>query len=89
MGWLLARPRRTWVAEAYADLGIGFVQSIGDGETDRLGIGTATYNGDWVAVIQGAVHPGSIPQAKDAFNMDDGLRSSDRELRQGTSSPLL
>ena len=37
-----------------ADLGIGFVQAleIGDGMTERLGIGTATYKGDWVGVIQ-------------------------------------
>ena len=36
----------------YANLGIGFVQSIGEGMTDRLGIGTVTYNGDWVATVQ-------------------------------------
>ena len=39
---------------AYADLGIGFVQSLpgGDGPTDRLGIGTVSYDGDWVATVQ-------------------------------------
>ena len=36
------------------DLGIGFVQSIGDGITQKQGIGTATFNGDWVAAIQRA-----------------------------------
>ena len=35
-----------------ADLGIGFVQNIGEGVTEKQGIGTATYTGDWVAVIQ-------------------------------------
>ena len=69
------------------DLGIGFVQSVGDGETERLGIGTATYNGDWVAVIQrqnsageGAFHIGDGPATmtadfdKDEFKADlEGL----------------
>ena len=42
-----------------ADLGIGFVQSIGDGLTPVEGenehlpaTGTATYNGNWVAAVQ-------------------------------------
>ena len=35
-----------------SDLGIGFVQSIGDGMTEKQGIGKATFNGDWVASIQ-------------------------------------
>ena len=36
-----------------ADLGIGFVQNIsGSGMTDRLGIGTVTYDGQWVAHVQ-------------------------------------
>ena len=41
-------------SQKYADLGIGFVQGLpdGDGPTDRLGIGTVTYNGDWVATVQ-------------------------------------
>ena len=37
------------------NLGIGFVQSIGDdGMTQKQGIGTATFNGDWVAAVQRA-----------------------------------
>ena len=36
-----------------ADLGIGFVQNIdGSGMTERQGVGTATYNGDWVAAVR-------------------------------------
>ena len=54
-------------SQKLADLGIGFVQSIGDGMTERLGIGTVSYYGDWVAVIQGQISPG-----EGAFNMDDG-----------------
>jgi hypothetical protein len=55
--------------QTIADLGIGFVQSLpeGDGPTDRLGIGSVTYNGDWVAVIQR-----QNSAAAGAFNMDDG-----------------
>ena len=41
-----------------AGLGIGFVQSIGDGMTgaDMQNAGTATYNGNWAATVQEA-HP--------------------------------
>ena len=51
------------------DLGIGFVQSLpeGDGPTERLGIGSVTYNGDWVAVVQRRNSAGS-----GAFTMYDG-----------------
>ncbi len=40
------------------DLGIGFVQSIGDGMTgaDMQNAGSATYNGNWAAAVQEA-HP--------------------------------
>ena len=38
-----------------ADLGIGFVQNFSEsGITDKQGIGTATFNGDWVAAVQRA-----------------------------------
>ena len=39
-----------------ADLGIGFVQSIGDGMTggDMPNNGEATYDGNWVAAVRGA-----------------------------------
>ena len=54
-------------AQKLDGLGIGFVQSIGDGETARLGIGTAIYSGDWVAVVQR-----QNSAAKGAYNMYDG-----------------
>ena len=43
-------------AQMVTDLGIGFVQSIGDGMTgaDMPSTGSATYNGDWVATVQAA-----------------------------------
>ena len=41
-------------ATMLADLGIGFVQSIGDGMTQKQGIGSATFYGDWVAAVQRA-----------------------------------
>ena len=40
-------------AQELADLGIGFVQNHdGSGMTERQGIGTATFNGDWVAAVR-------------------------------------
>ena len=37
------------------DLGIGFVQNFSDsGITEKQGIGTATFNGDWVGAVQRA-----------------------------------
>ena len=42
-------------AQMLADLGIGFVQNFSEsGITDKQGIGTATFNGDWVAAVQRA-----------------------------------
>ena len=43
-------------SQSIADLGIGFVQSIGDGMTgaDLPNAGTATYNGNWVAAVRSA-----------------------------------
>ena len=46
-----------------AGLGIGFLQSIGDGMTggDMPTTGSATYNGNWVATVQSAdAHSGSV-----------------------------
>ena len=38
-----------------ADLGIGFVQNFSDsGMTEKQGIGTATFNGNWAAAVQRA-----------------------------------
>ena len=43
-------------AQMVTDLGIGFVQSIGDGMTgaDMPSTGMGTYNGNWVATVQAA-----------------------------------
>ena len=42
-------------SQMLADLGIGFVQNFSDsGITEKQGIGTATFEGDWVAAIQRA-----------------------------------
>ena len=43
-------------SQSIADLGIGFVQSVGDGMTgdDMPNSGSATYNGDWVAAVRAA-----------------------------------
>ena len=55
-------------AQKLTGLGIGFVQNFsGSGMTARLGIGTVTYNGDWVAVIQRQNSAGA-----GAYSMDDG-----------------
>ena len=64
----LGDPDKKTGLQKLTDLGIGFVQSISDdGVTERLGIGTVSYNGDWVAVIQRQNSAG-----EGAFNMDDG-----------------
>ena len=55
-------------AQKLADLGIGWVQNIsGSGMATNAGVGTATFNGDWVATIQrrNSTSAGS-------FTMDDG-----------------
>ena len=58
----------TTAGQKLAGLGIGFVQNFsGSGVTERLGIGSVTYNGDWVAVVQR-----QNSAAKGTFNMDDG-----------------
>ena len=56
-----------------SDLGIGFVQSIGDGMTgaDMPNNGTANYNGSWVAAVQAAEEDG---------NGDISLTSGDASL---------
>ena len=58
----------TTAGQKVAGLGIGFVQNFSDsGVTDRLGIGTVTYKGDWVAVLQR-----KNSAAEGAFNLRDG-----------------
>ena len=54
-------------SQKLASLGIGWVQNIKGGVTEKQGIGSATFNGDWVAVIQR-----QNSAAKGAFNMYDG-----------------
>ena len=63
----LGDPDKTSGVQKITDLGIGFVQNIKGGVTEKQGIGTATYNGDWVAVIQR-----QNSAAKGAYNMYDG-----------------
>ena len=58
------------------DLGIAFVQSIGDGVTQRQGIGTATFKGDWVAAIK-SMH-------SDAVMVDDGKAELTADFGKGT-----
>lgn len=56
-------------SQKIAGLGIGFVQSIGDGMTgaDMQNAGTATYNGNWVATVQEA-----HPDGEGTINLLDG-----------------
>ena len=50
---MLGAADKTNGSQKLADLGIGFVQNIsGSGITDRLGIGTVTYKGNYVAHVQ-------------------------------------
>ena len=62
----------TLAGQKIAGLGIGFVQNFsGSGITDRLGIGTVTYKGDWVAVIQrkNSAAEGAFSMKSDAATM--------------------
>ena len=64
-----------------AGLGIGFVQNFsGSGVTDRLGIGTVTYKGDWVAVRAEEEFHGRlrVPSIFADGAADDGPRTSTR-----------
>ena len=66
--------------QAPADLGIGFVQSIGDGLTgaDMPNNGDATYDGSWVANVQKADPDGNGDIAVDKRRcvVDGGLHQS-------------
>ena len=55
-------------------LGIGFVQSIGDGMTgsDMPNTGKATYKGDWVAAVQGATGDLSLTNGAASVSADFG-----------------
>ena len=60
-----------------ADLGIGFVQNIGDGMSgaDMPASGTATFKGNWVAAVQ--------PMHSCAIKLERWRCDADRGLRQG------
>ena len=46
-------PTRPVGSQQLTNLGIGFVQNFDDsGMTEKQGIGTATFNGDWVAAVR-------------------------------------
>ncbi len=63
-----------------AGLGIGFVQSIGDGMTgaDMPTTGSATYNGNWVATVQSAdAHSGSV-------SLDHGVATLSADFDEAT-----
>ncbi len=48
----LSEAKKSDGSQTIADLGIGFVQNIKGSITERQGIGTATYNGDWAATVR-------------------------------------
>ncbi|MYD94480.1 MAG: hypothetical protein F4Y02_12495 [Chloroflexi bacterium] len=70
--------------QTIADLGIGFVQSIGDGMTaagDMPNRGTATYNGDWAAAVQGA--------SEGAMMLEHGAATLTADLDKSTLTAAL
>ena len=71
-------------SQTIADLGIGFVQSIGDGMTaagDMPNRGTATYNGDWAAAVQGA--------SEGAMMLEHGAATLTADLDKSTLTAAL
>ena len=76
----LGSPKATG-SQDISSLGIGFVQNIdSSGVTDRQGIGTATFNGDWVAAVRreyaSDAEAGSI-------EMDDGKAVLTADFEKG------
>ena len=68
-------------AQDVADMGIGFVQSIGDGMTgaDMPNVGPASWSGNWVAVVlQGA--------GDDSMALEHGIASLSADLDKSTIS---
>ena len=64
-------------SQAVVDLGIGFVQNFsGSGVTDKQGIGTATFSGDWVAAVRG--------QGTKAIKLNDGDATLNANFDKGT-----
>jgi hypothetical protein len=69
-------------AQDLSGLGIGFVENISEsGMTEKLGIGTATFTGDWVAVIQ--------ERNTESFAMDDGSATLVANFAKGTVKSTL
>ena len=66
--------------QSVAGLGIGFVQSIGDGMTgaDMPSTGSATYNGNWVATVQ------SSPVNGGATSLDNGVATLMADFDEAT-----
>ena len=70
-----------------AELGIGFVQNIGEeGMTDRQGIGTATFNGDWVAAVRRQY---ASDAEAGAIKMDDGSAKLTADFGKDTVEAVL
>ena len=69
-----------------AALGIGFVDSIGDGMTgdDMPNNGEATYNGNWVATVQAAHEDG-----EGAISMEDGAATLTANFGKGDITAML
>ena len=67
-------------------LGIGFVQSIGDGMTgaDMPNHGTATYNGDWAATVQA-----SDPDGNGGITLQHGAASMEANFGMGKVTATL
>ena len=67
--------------QTIADLGIGFVQSIGGGMTgaDMPNNGSASYMGDWVATVQEAAEAGD-----GGITLRNGSASVDANFDKGT-----
>ena len=69
-------------AQDLSGLGIGFVENISEsGMTEKLGIGTATFTGDWVAIIQ--------ERNTESFAMDDGSATLVANFAKGTVKSTL
>ena len=59
-------------SQKVTDLSIGFVQNFsGSGVTDKQGIGKASFNGDWVAVVQPMYSSASMVEDGSATLMAD------------------
>ena len=72
--------------QAIDDLGIGFVQSIGDGLTgaDMPNSGTANYSGNWVATVQAEDQDGDGD-----IVLDNGTATLGADFGKGEISALL